>query len=68
MSTIGVTWLRARERGGGKIEHGYLFYGGTAPPVVQGPLIIGASPSHSDTPPSVGLLRTSDQPDAGTST
>ena len=28
----------------------------------------GASRSHSDTPPSVGLLRTSDQPGAKTST
>ena len=28
----------------------------------------GASRSHSDTPPSVGLLWTSDQPDAETST
>jgi hypothetical protein len=34
----------------------------------QGPLIIEASRSHSDTPHSVGLLWTSDQPDAETST
>jgi hypothetical protein len=34
------------------------------PPVGQGPLIIEASRSHSDTPHSVGLLWTSDQPDA----
>jgi len=33
------------------------------PPVGHGPLIIGASRSHSDTPHSVGLLRSSDQPD-----
>jgi hypothetical protein len=34
----------------------------------QGPLIIEASRSHSDTPHSLGLLWTSDQPDAKTST
>jgi len=34
----------------------------------QGFLIIQASRSHSDTPHSVGLLWTSDQPDAETST
>jgi len=38
------------------------------PPVGQGLLIIEDSPSHSDTPHSVGLLRTSDQPMAQTST
>jgi Ca2+/Na+ antiporter len=38
------------------------------PAVGQGLLIIGASQSHSDTPNSVGLLWTSDQPDAETST
>jgi hypothetical protein len=38
------------------------------PPVGQGLLIIEASQSHSDTPHSVGLLWTSDQPDAGIST
>ena len=38
------------------------------PPVGQGLLIIMASRSHSDTPYSVGLLWTSDQPDAQTST
>jgi hypothetical protein len=37
------------------------------PPVCQGLLIIEASRSHSDTPHSVGLLWTRDQPDAGTS-
>jgi hypothetical protein len=36
--------------------------------VGQGLLIIEASRSHSDTPHSVGLLWTSDQPDAETST
>jgi hypothetical protein len=36
--------------------------------VGQGLLIIEASPSHSDTPRSVWLLWTSDQPDAETST
>jgi hypothetical protein len=34
----------------------------------QGLLIVEASSSHSDTPHSVGLLWTSDQPDAETST
>jgi hypothetical protein len=38
------------------------------PLVGQGLLIVEASRSHSDTPHSVGLLRTSDQPDARTST
>ena len=37
------------------------------PPVVQGLLIVEPSRSHSDTPHSVGLLWTSDQPYAGTS-
>jgi hypothetical protein len=37
-------------------------------PVGQGLLIIEASRSHSDTPHSVGLLWTSDQPDAETAT
>jgi hypothetical protein len=41
---------------------------GPQPPVGQGLLIIEASRSHSDTPQSVGLLWTSDQPDAETST
>jgi hypothetical protein len=34
----------------------------------QGLLVIEVSPSHSATPHSVGLLWTSDQPDAETST
>ena len=38
------------------------------PPVGQGLLNIEASRSHSDTPHSVGLLWTSDQPDAENST
>ena len=38
------------------------------PPVGQGLLIIEASWSHSDTPHTVGLLWTSDQPEAETST
>jgi hypothetical protein len=37
------------------------------PPVSYGLLIIDASRSHSGTPHSVGLLWTSDQPDAETS-
>jgi hypothetical protein len=36
--------------------------------VGQGLLIIGASRSHSDTPQSVWLLWTSDEPDAQTAT
>ena len=36
------------------------------PPVGLGPLIIEVSLSHSDTPHSVGLFWTSDQPDAET--
>jgi hypothetical protein len=36
------------------------------PPVCQGLLIIEASRSHSGTPHSVGLLWTSDQPEADT--
>jgi len=43
-------------------------YLNSPPPVGQGLLFIGASRSHSDTPHSLGLLWTSDQPDAGTST
>jgi len=38
------------------------------PPVGQGFLIIKDSRSHSDTPHSLGLLWTSDQPNAETST
>jgi len=38
------------------------------PLVGQGLLIIEASQSHSDTPQSVGLIWTSDQPNAETST
>ena len=38
------------------------------PPMDQGLLIIEASQSHSDTPDSVGLLWTTDQPDAETYT
>jgi hypothetical protein len=41
---------------------------GPQPLVGQGLLIIQPSRSHSDTPHAVGLLWTSDQPDAVTST
>jgi hypothetical protein len=44
----------------------YLFMA-QKPPVGQGRFIIEASRSDSDTPHSVGLLWTSDQPDAETS-
>jgi hypothetical protein len=47
----------------------YLFFTmAQQPPVGQGLLIIEDSQSHSDTPHSAGLLWTSDQPDADTST
>jgi len=48
----------------------YLWRNSTPPPspTGQGLLIIEASRSHSDAPHSVGLLWTSDQPDAETST
>ena len=45
-----------------------FFFIAQEPPVDQGLLIIEASRSHSDTPHSVGLLSTSDQPDAETCT
>jgi len=47
--------------------HFILYYDATAP-VGHGLLIVEDSWSHSDTPHSVGLLWTSDQPDAETST
>jgi hypothetical protein len=51
----------------------YIFFPWRNPPpppplVGQGLLIIEASRPHSDTPHSVGLVWTSDQPDAETST
>jgi len=46
----------------------FLFTMVQQPPVGQGLLIIEDSRSHSDTPQSVGLLWTSGQPDAETST
>ena len=46
----------------------FFFCMAQQPIVGQGLLIIEASPSHSDTPHSVGLLLTSDQPVAGTTT
>ena len=46
----------------------FFFTMGQQPPIGQGLLIIEASQSHSDTPQSVGLLRTSDQLVAETST
>jgi hypothetical protein len=42
--------------------------GGRFDPIPSHGLLLGASRSHSDTPHSVGLLWTSDQPDAETST
>jgi hypothetical protein len=46
----------------------FFFTTAQQPLVVQGLPIIKGSKSHSDTPHSVGLLWTSDQPDAETST
>ena len=46
----------------------YYYFMAQQPLVVQGLLTIEASRSHSDTPHSVGLLCTSDQPVAETST
>jgi len=48
--------------------HVDIFYHGATAPVGQGLLIIEDSRSYSDTPHLVGLLWTSDQPDAETST
>ena len=48
------------------ITHIFLYIA-LQPLVGEGLLIIEASRSHSDTPHSVGLLWTSDQPDAETS-
>jgi len=45
-----------------------LFPCGTTAPSGSGPLTVGASQSHSDTQLSAGLLCTSDQPEAETST
>ena len=45
-----------------------IFFKAQQPPVGQGLLIVQASWSHSDTSYSVGLLWTSDQPNAETST
>jgi len=46
----------------------YIFFVTQQPIVGQGLRIIEASQSHSDKSHSAGLLRTSDQPDVGTST
>ena len=46
----------------------FFFYHGATALGDQGLLIVEDSISHSDTPHSVGLLWTSDQPDAETST
>ena len=46
----------------------FFFLMAQQPRVGQGLLIIDPSRSHSDTPHSVGILWTSDQPDAKTST
>ena len=46
----------------------FFFFHNAKPPVGQDLFIIEASPSHTNTPHSVGLLWTSDQPDAETYT
>ena len=46
----------------------FIYHDATAPPVCQGLLIVEVSRSHSDTPHSVGLLWTSDKPNAETFT
>ena len=52
-----------------KFVYIYVFFTmSQQPPVDQGLLIVEYSRSHSDTPHSVGLLWTSDQPVAETST
>jgi len=51
------------------LQHSYFFPPmAQQPPTGQGFLFIEASRSHSDTPHTVGLLWTSDQPVAETST
>ena len=49
-------------------EHLFNFFMARQPPVGQGLFVVEASRSHSDTPHSVGLLWTSDQLVAETST
>ena len=51
-----------------EVLHAFLTASAQQPLEGLGLLIIEASRSHSDTPQSVGLLWTSDQPDAETST
>jgi hypothetical protein len=46
----------------------FFYHGKTAPPVGHGLYIIEASRLHSDTPHSIGLVQTSDQPVAETCT
>jgi hypothetical protein len=51
-----------------RIHVAFIFFMAQQPLLGQGLLIIEASRSHLDTPHSVGLFWTSDQPDAETST
>ena len=55
---------KVRASGSFFIEESTFFNNGKQLPVGQDLLIIEASRSHSDTPHSVGLIWTSDQPDA----
>jgi hypothetical protein len=71
--TVIIMGLHANGLGGRKPENRLIFHPppplrARQPLVGQGLLIIEASRSHSDTPHSVGLFWTSDQPDAETST
>jgi len=60
--------LRNLESGGGGMYIIFFFPMTQQPPVGQDLFIVEDSLSHSDTPHSVGLLWTSDQPVAETST
>ena len=68
--SLGVKLLRSmRQRHSNNMLGGlFYFYQGATAPVGQDLLIIEVSRLHSDTSQSVGLLWTSDQPDAETST
>jgi hypothetical protein len=61
MNLIGLNYLSLQ-------TIAWIFFNAQQPIVGHGLPIIVASPSHSDTPHSVRLLWTSDQPDAETST
>jgi hypothetical protein len=74
LATSNITDLRGRADGGGRLlkrhKRGFKIFISIAqhPLIDQSLLIIGASRSHYDTSQSLGLLWTSDQSDAETST